>query len=161
LGQEPRAGAAGHRPARHPRGKDEGQPQRRGGAPAPSGALRPSLALRRGHEVTRGRCLLLVLFALLASVTFGCGKHDPAGGAASASLPPGAVPANADPPPPVPLSSAAPAIVNGEGMPMSFGPLARRADPSVATVKARVEREGPAGRKRLVAEGLGTAFVYD
>jgi serine protease Do len=28
-------------------------------------------------------------------------------------------------------------------------------------VKARVEREGASGRKRLVAEGLGTAFVYD
>jgi serine protease Do len=46
-------------------------------------------------------------------------------------------------------------------MPVSFAPLARRADPAVATVKARVESETPSGRRRLIAEGLGTAFVYD
>jgi serine protease Do len=46
-------------------------------------------------------------------------------------------------------------------MPISFAPLARRADPSVATVKSRVEREAASGRRRTVAEGLGTAFVYD
>jgi serine protease Do len=46
-------------------------------------------------------------------------------------------------------------------MPISFAPLASRADPAVATVKARVERQGPLGRRRTVAEGLGTAFVYD
>jgi len=46
-------------------------------------------------------------------------------------------------------------------MPVSFAPLARRADPAVATVKSRVEREAALGRRRVVAEGLGTAFVYD
>ncbi len=46
-------------------------------------------------------------------------------------------------------------------MPVSFAPLARRADPAVATVKARVERETASGRRRVVSEGLGTAFVYD
>jgi serine protease Do len=46
-------------------------------------------------------------------------------------------------------------------MPVSFAPLARRADPAVATVKSRVERESATGRRRVVAEGLGTAFVYD
>lgn len=71
---------------------------------------------------------------------------------AAASLP--GLPA---PPPAVP----APAIVTGEGMPISFAPLARRADPAVATVKARVERETRSGRRRVVAEGLGAAFVYD
>jgi serine protease Do len=55
----------------------------------------------------------------------------------------------------------APAIVTSEGMPVSFAPLAKRADPAVATVKARVEGESPSGRRRVVAEGLGTAFVYD
>src|SRR5262249_4804265 len=30
-----------------------------------------------------------------------------------------------------------------------------------ATVKARVERARPNGRQKVVAEGLGTAFVYD
>src|SRR4051812_25713300 len=46
-------------------------------------------------------------------------------------------------------------------MPLSFAPLARRADPAVATIKARVERETPSGRRRVISEGLGTAFVYD
>ncbi|AKT43365.1 S1C family serine protease [Chondromyces crocatus] len=55
----------------------------------------------------------------------------------------------------------APAVVNSEGMPSSFAPLAQQADPAVATVKARVERPGRLGRKRTVAEGLGTAFVYN
>jgi serine protease Do len=45
-------------------------------------------------------------------------------------------------------------------MPPSFAPLARRADPSVATVKARVERETALGRPRVVSEGLGTGFVF-
>ncbi len=44
---------------------------------------------------------------------------------------------------------------------MSFAPLARQADPAVATVKARVEKETSSGRRRAVSEGLGTAFVYD
>jgi serine protease Do len=56
--------------------------------------------------------------------------------------------------------SPAPAFITAEGMPVSFAPLAKRADPAVATVKARVERETPSGRRRVVAEGLGTAFVY-
>src|SRR5207342_868658 len=51
--------------------------------------------------------------------------------------------------------------VTSDGMPLSFAPLARRADPAVATVKARVERETVSGRRRVVSEGLGTAFVYD
>jgi serine protease Do len=46
-------------------------------------------------------------------------------------------------------------------MPLSFAPLARRADPAVALVKARVERETASGRRRVVNEGVGTAFVYD
>ena len=46
-------------------------------------------------------------------------------------------------------------------MPTSFAPLAKRADTAVATVKARVEKETALGRRRTVAEGLGTAFVYD
>jgi serine protease Do len=54
-----------------------------------------------------------------------------------------------------------PAVVTSEGYPISFAPLARRADPAVATVKARVEREASNGRRRAVSEGLGTAFVYD
>jgi serine protease Do len=102
----------------------------------------------------------------LSLAVVGCGRGGGAGGTTSPAEPPTAVPpapqaaqppAVPQPPPGVP----APAIVTGEGMPLSFAPLARRADPAVATVKARVERETPSGRRKIIGEGLGTAFVYD
>ena len=104
--------------------------------------------------------------AWLVASALGCGKDasmSSAKGRPTPGIPPGAVPTTsslvaapiAPAPPPVP------AIVNGEGMPVSFAPLARRADPAVATVKSRVERATQSGRRRVVAEGLGTAFVYD
>ena len=101
--------------------------------------------------------------ALLASSAFGCGKGASASattGSAGPGIPPGAVPI-ATTAVAVAPTSPAPAILNGEGMPVSFAPLARRADPAVATVKSRVERATSSGRRRVVAEGLGTAFVYD
>jgi serine protease Do len=106
---------------------------------------------------TRG----LVSIVALAAAGLGCGKSGGgASPAASASIPAGAVPVTSAPA--IPTQTApAPAIVTGEGMPISFAPLARRADPAVATVKARVEKESPSGRRRVIAEGLGTAFVYD
>ncbi len=103
--------------------------------------------------------------AWLAVSALGCGKAPPTSGTSaqpSPGSPPGALPIPTDTAPvavapPVP----APAILNAEGMPVSFAPLARRADPAVATVKSRVERTTQSGRRRVVAEGLGTAFVYD
>ncbi|WP_437966079.1 trypsin-like peptidase domain-containing protein [Sorangium sp. So ce260] len=101
-------------------------------------------------------------WVLLACLVAACSKASPghSSGASSSAVPSGAVPvATLPPPPPAP---PAPPIVRSEGMPGSFAPLARRADPAVATVKARVERQQhPGGRRRTVAEGLGTAFVYD
>ncbi|WP_437598027.1 S1C family serine protease [Sorangium sp. So ce590] len=101
-------------------------------------------------------------WVLLACLIAACNKASPghSSGASSSAVPSGAVPvANLPPPPPAPPP---PSIVRSEGMPGSFAPLARRADPAVATVKARVERQQhPGGRRRTVAEGLGTAFVYD
>ena len=92
--------------------------------------------------------------ALLAASAFGCGKGASASattGSPGPGLPPGAVPIAATTAPvavapPIP----APAILNGEGMPVSFAPLARRADPAVATVKSRVERTTSSGRRRVV-----------
>ncbi len=78
-------------------------------------------------------------------------------------IPSGAVTADPRPPvgqPPPPPAVPPPSLVTSEGMPHSFAPLAKRADPSVATVKSRIERERR-GRKRMIGEGLGTAFVYD
>lgn len=91
-----------------------------------------------------------------------CGKSSgpSSTGAASASpatqIPPGSLPitSTASSPPP-------PAVVGTNGFPLSFAPLARRADPAIATVRARVERQTRSGRKKAIGEGLGTAFVYD
>jgi serine protease Do len=108
--------------------------------------------------------MLWVLAGLLLTL-IGCGRapSGSASGASSAGLPPGALPPGSTTPlaPVLPPVVAAPAIITTEGMPVSFAPLAKRADPAVATVKARVERETPNGRRRIVAEGLGTAFVYN
>ncbi len=104
--------------------------------------------------------------AWLAASALGCGKDSSTSsprGRPAPGLPPGALPtASAPALVAAPIAPApAPALVNGEGMPVSFAPLARRADPAVATVKSRVERATQSGRRRVVAEGLGTAFVYD
>jgi serine protease Do len=110
--------------------------------------------------VTAGaKALALLLLTWLFAAACSKGSVSHSSGASSITLPPGAVPVT-DVPPPSPTQPPL-ALVGTEGMPGSFAPLARRADPAVATVKARVERQGPAGRRRTVAEGLGTAFVYD
>jgi serine protease Do len=106
-----------------------------------------------------------VLAAWLAAFALACGRGGSSGTTGGgATLPPGALSVTPTAPPPLPGTVAAvppAAILSGEGMPISFAPLARRADPAVATVKARVEKQSPSGRRRIVAEGLGTAFVYD
>jgi serine protease Do len=110
--------------------------------------------------VTAGaRALSWVLLAWLVAA---CNKASPGhtSGAGSSAIPAGAV-SVVTVPPPAPAPPPPPPIVRAEGMPGSFAPLARKADPAVATVKARVERQQPGGRRRTVAEGLGTAFVYD
>ncbi|AUX25879.1 2-alkenal reductase [Sorangium cellulosum] len=101
-------------------------------------------------------------WVLLAWLVAACNKASPGhtSGAGSSAIPAGAV-SVVTVPPPAPAPPPPPPIVRAEGMPGSFAPLARKADPAVATVKARVERQQPGGRRRTVAEGLGTAFVYD
>jgi serine protease Do len=109
--------------------------------------------------------LLFVLLSTLVLVGAACGKGGGSSPAASSSttLPPGAIPAPSFTVAAAPsqLVPPPPAVVTSEGYPISFAPLARRADPAVATVKARVEREASNGRRRAVSEGLGTGFVYD
>ncbi len=109
---------------------------------------------------------LLAVSACLLSSVGACGKSS--GSSTStvssaepiAQIPPGSIPipsassAPASPPEP-------PAVLGSNGYPLSFAPLAKRADPAVATVKARVVQERSSGRRRTVQEGLGTAFVYD
>jgi serine protease Do len=109
------------------------------------------------------RVAALVSAAWLAVPLSACGdKGAPAG--ATPGAPQSAAPGSTA----APLASTGspahhppPSLVTSDGMPVSFAPLARRADPAVATVKSRVERETATGRRRVVAEGLGTAFVYD
>ncbi|MDI1448238.1 trypsin-like peptidase domain-containing protein [Polyangium sp. 6x1] len=115
---------------------------------------------------------LVVLISWLLVAASACGKGGGASGGSSptgegtSSLPPGAIPlpsgsASTAPPSLAQTAPSGPAIVTAEGTPISFAPLAKKADPAVATVKARVEKETSSGRRRAVSEGLGTAFVYD
>jgi serine protease Do len=54
-----------------------------------------------------------------------------------------------------------PAPGGGVAAPHSFADLAASADPAVVFVRTLQERTGSRGRKRIVGEGLGSAFVYD
>jgi len=111
---------------------------------------------------------LLRLVAVSTSLLLGvsaCGKSSGSSSSTASSsapvvqVPPGSIPVPSEqttPPPPAPP----PALLGTNGYPVSFAPLAKRADPAVATVKARTVQQGSSGRRR-VQEGLGTAFVYD
>jgi len=101
----------------------------------------------------------------VAVLAFACGqrgKKGPAGGPQPGDLPPGAVlVASYQPGYPAPSFVPLQPLPEPSGsLPLSFAPLARRANPAVATIKSRVEKEVH-GRKRVVGEGLGTGFVYD
>jgi serine protease Do len=96
----------------------------------------------------------LTSLAIVAAALLACkGKTTSGGGA---GLPSGAIPVASlpmTPPPPVaPLPSGA--------IPSSFADLAARADPAVVFVKTLQER-GVSGRRRVIGEGLGSAFVFD
>lgn len=90
----------------------------------------------------------------LGLLAFACDKKFSIG---TKGLPSGAVPVASyvPPPAPPPISSPPTAIA-----PASFADLAARADPAVVFVKTIQEQRGFAGR-RVVGEGLGSAFVYD
>ena len=109
--------------------------------------------------MTRSRGRSALLAACLALPLAACGNRGASTGAAPSAGPTEGLAAPALPSPSSP--ARLPSLVTSDGMPVSFAPLARRADPAVATVKARVEKETPSGRRRVVSEGLGTAFVYD
>jgi serine protease Do len=92
----------------------------------------------------------------------GGGGEGPLG--SPSTLPSGAVPV-ASAPPPVTAPTAAPEpLVTAGSAPMSFGPIAKKANPSVVTINTLVEEVDPDvfGRpRRRVAKGLGTGFVID
>lgn len=94
--------------------------------------------------------------AFLAVVPLGC-KHSGASG--SAPLPSGAVPVASTPAPAPPAGPAG--VTPGVNAPASFADLAAKADSAVVFVKTLQEQTGRTGRRRIVGEGLGSAFVYD
>jgi serine protease Do len=97
----------------------------------------------------------LVLSVALAAV--GC-KAKSTGEASRDDLPKGAVPVTSAAPLTPATPSTAPARVEpaaaGAVAPISFAPIARKADPSVVTISTRAAGSRSAG-------GLGTGFIYD
>lgn len=114
---------------------------------------------------TRSVLLALALPALLSFSLGACKKPDPN----AAPLPPGAVPvtsalAPASPPSAPPAPASPPEL---KMAPLSFAPIAKRADVSVVTIYTVGEEEGQGrgmfgrrGRGR-VQRGLGTGFIVD
>ncbi|HKO53447.1 MAG TPA: trypsin-like peptidase domain-containing protein [Polyangiaceae bacterium] len=102
---------------------------------------------------------LVALIALVAFGTFAGCKRAPAGaGTGLAPLPSGALPVAATA---LPTASPLPAPLPGASAPQSFADLAAKADPAVVFVKTLQERRGASGRRRVVGQGVGSAFVYD
>jgi serine protease Do len=90
------------------------------------------------------------LVAVLGLALVGCHRVSSTGADAGAPL------ASAPPLPPAPAGPAPPADA-----PRSFADLAAKADAAVVYVKTLQEQRGRTGRRRVIGEGLGTAFVYD
>lgn len=86
------------------------------------------------------------------------GSPSPAGSSSASATSSSAPTVFAGPP-----NAAAPVqlVVSPDGKPVTFAPLVKRSNPSVATIKARVVRETAFGGRRTVGQGLGTGFVYD
>ena len=103
----------------------------------------------------------IVLAALLAGFTLlgGCKRLSTVSSSTGpAALPSGALPVTATA---LPTLSPLPAPLPGARAPQSFADLAAKADPAVVFVKTLQERRGASGRRRVVGQGVGTAFVYD
>jgi len=111
--------------------------------------------------VTRVTRAGIVLAALLAGFTLlgGCKRLSTVSSSTGpAALPSGALPVTATA---LPTLSPLPAPLPGARAPQSFADLAAKADPAVVFVKTLQERRGASGRRRVVGQGVGTAFVYD
>jgi serine protease Do len=109
--------------------------------------------------VEKARVLLAALL-IGSTALFPACKHLPSSGLSPDPLPSGAVPV---PVAPTALATTPPlpAQLPGARAPQSFADLAAKADPAVVFVKTLQERTGLSGRRRVIGEGVGTAFVYD
>ncbi len=102
---------------------------------------------------------MLALTAALSASLVACKRPTaPAGGSPPGALPSGASPVTAAPIVTAPVQVVAPP---GAQTPTSFADLAAKADPAVVFVKTLQERRGITGRRQVVGEGVGSAFVYD
>lgn len=107
---------------------------------------------------------LLQRFAVVAAcapLLVGACKRPtpPSGGAGSpGALPSGALPVTGAPIISQPVQVVAPPNAQAPG---TFADLAAKADPAVVFVKTVQERRGITGRRQVVGEGVGSAFVYD
>jgi serine protease Do len=102
----------------------------------------------------------LTLAAALSLVLVDCKRPagPPAGGGGTGALPSGAVPVAGAPIVQQNVQVVAPPGVQA---PNSFADLAAKADPAVVFVKTLQERRGITGRRQVIGEGVGSAFVYD
>jgi serine protease Do len=100
----------------------------------------------------------LIPAVVLLAAAAGCKRPAPPAGSRAPALPSGAVLATPAPVVPPPVRAPAPPGVQA---PASFADLAAKADPAVVFVKTLQERRGVTGRRQVVGEGVGSAFVYD
>jgi serine protease Do len=101
---------------------------------------------------------LAVSAALLLATAAGCKKPVPSPSGAAPAMPSGAVPVTGAP---IVTQSVQVVAPPGVQAPASFADLAAKADPAVVFVKTLQERRGITGRRQVVGEGVGSAFVYD
>jgi serine protease Do len=102
---------------------------------------------------------LISLLTLAALALGGCKKPGAsAGGGGTPPVPSGAVVVTGAPIVTQPVQVVAPPGVQA---PASFADLAAKADAAVVFVKTLQERRGITGRRQVVGEGVGSAFVYD
>ena len=109
--------------------------------------------------MTRSPRALLLAAALPLAIGVACKRPaPPTGGGAPTGLPSGASPVTGAPIVNSPVQVVAPP---GAQTPASFAELAAKADAAVVFVKTLQERRGLTGRRQVVGEGVGSAFVYD
>ena len=105
------------------------------------------------------RYCALITAALLPLVGVGCKRATPTlSGSSPTAAPSGAIIVQG-----APIVNNSVQVVAPPGIqaPASFADLAAKADPAVVFVKTLQERRGITGRRQVVGEGVGSAFVYD
>ena len=100
----------------------------------------------------------LLAAASLPLLVLGCKRPGTLPSSGPAAAPSGAVMVQG-----APIVNNSVQVVAPPGIqaPASFADLAAKADPAVVFVKTLQERRGLTGRRQVVGEGVGSAFVYD